>query len=74
MTDEIRIDIGRYYRHHRKKPSGRGYWSFQLVSALPTAKDHIHAPQEEMPFRAACERALEVATLRRAKMIILLPQ
>lgn len=74
MADEIRIDIGRYYRQHGKRPRGRGYWSFQLVSALATAKDHIHAPQEEMPFGAACERALEVATLRRAKMIILLPE
>lgn len=42
--------------------------------ALATAKDHVHSPQEEMPFKAACERALEVATLRRAKMIMLLPE
>ncbi|WP_027514750.1 hypothetical protein [Bradyrhizobium sp. WSM1417] len=70
MAGEIRIDIERYYRRHGKRPSGRGYWAFQLVSAIATAKDHIRAPQEEMPFKAACE----VATLRRAKMIVLLPE
>ncbi|MCP3400392.1 hypothetical protein [Bradyrhizobium sp. CCGB20] len=74
MEQEIRIDIGPFFRRHGRKPSGRGYWVFQIVSPLATAKDHILAPQEEMAFKAACERALEVAALRRATRVLLLPE
>lgn len=74
MADEIRIDIARYYRAHRRKPSGRGYWVFRIVSRLATAKDHILAPQEELAFKDACQRAYEVAELRRATRIELLPE
>lgn len=41
---------------------------------MATAKDHIYAPQEEMQFQAACERALEIAALRKAQRIQLLPE
>ncbi|WP_454651580.1 hypothetical protein [Bradyrhizobium liaoningense] len=51
MTDEIRIDIGRYFERHERKPSGRGDWVFRLVSPLATAKDHELRMPEEMAFR-----------------------
>lgn len=71
---EPKIDIAPYFRRYGRKPSGRGYWVFQIVSPLATAKDHILAPQEEMAFKAACERALEVAARRRSKRVRLLPE
>jgi hypothetical protein len=74
MEPEIRIDIAPFFRRHGRKPGGRGYWVFRIVSPVATAKDHILAPQEEMPFKAACERALEVAALRRATRVLLLPE
>lgn len=74
MADEPRIDIGRYFKRHGRMPSGRGYWVFRIVSPLPTAKDHELRMSEEMAFKDACERALEVAVLRNSTRIILLPE
>ncbi len=74
MSDEIRIDIGPYFRRHGRKPSGRGYWVFRIVSQRATAKDHILAPQEELAFKVACDRAYKVAELRRSIRIQLLPE
>jgi hypothetical protein len=47
---------------------------FRILSPLATAKDHIFAPQEEMQFKAACERAIEIAALRKSTRIQLLPE
>lgn len=74
MADDIRIDVGRYFERHGRKPSGRGYWAFRIVSPLATAKDHELRMPEEMAFKDACERALEVAAFRRSKMILVLPE
>ena len=46
MVDEIRIDIGRYFETHGKKPSGRGYWAFKIISRLATANDQINNGKE----------------------------
>lgn len=73
MADDIRIDVAPYYNRKGRMPSGRGYWVFRIVSPLPTAKDHELRIPEEMAFKDACERALEVAALRKSKRILLLP-
>jgi len=74
MPEEIRIDIIRHYDRHGKKPAGRGYWLFRMVSPRATAKDHTYAPQEEMEFNAACARVLDIAAMRKATRILLLPE
>lgn len=74
MTDEIRIDIIRYYDRHGRKPKGRGYWVFRIRSPRVTAKDHIYAAQEERQFKSACDRAVEIAAPCRAARIQLLPK
>ena len=74
MADDIRIDIGRYFEKHGRKPAGRGYWVFRIVSPLATARDHELRIPEEMAFKDACQRALEVAALRKSTRIILLPE
>lgn len=74
MSSDIRLDIGRYFERHGRKPSGRGYWTFRIVSPIVTAKDHVLALQEETTFKAACDRALSVAALRRSTRVVLLPE
>jgi hypothetical protein len=60
--DDIRIDIGRYFARHGRKPAGRGYWVFRIVSPLATAKDHELRMPEEMAFKS---RARGPCRLRR---------
>lgn len=74
MEPEIKIDIARYYRTHRKKPSGRGYWSSGSSARSPRPRITFLAPQEELAFKDACQRAYDVAALRRAVRIELLPE
>jgi hypothetical protein len=38
-----------------------------------TIKDHIFTTEKPVTFQAACERARELATLRRSDQIVLLP-
>jgi hypothetical protein len=74
MADDIRLDVAPYYNCRGRMPSGRGYWPFRIVSPIVTAHDHDLRMPEEMAFKDACDRALEVAALRKAKKIILLPE
>lgn len=74
MADEPRIDIGRYFERHGRKPAGRGYWVFRIVSPLATVNDKVLRMSEEVAFKDACERALEVAALRKSTRIIVLPE
>jgi len=70
---EITIDTTTYERKTGKKPVGRAFWSFKIISPRVTIKDHIFTTYKPMTFQAACERARELATLRRCDQIVLLP-
>jgi hypothetical protein len=70
---EIPVDTSRYERKHGRKPVGRRYWSFTLVSSSITAKDHPLLLQDEMTYQKALERAQEVAARRKSERIIVEP-
>jgi hypothetical protein len=69
----IEIDTSRYENKTGKKPVGRAFWTFRIVSPTVTIKDHIFTTDKPVTFQAACERAGELATLRRCDQIVLLP-
>jgi hypothetical protein len=70
---EITIDTTTYERKTGKKPVGRVFWTFKIISPTVTFKDHIFTTEKPVTFQAACERARELATLRRSDQIVLLP-
>lgn len=72
MSD-IEVYTGRYEREHLRKPAGRRFWRFTLVSRTITAKDHSLSLDEAMTYDKALERAKHVAELRRSVRIIVEP-
>lgn len=70
---EIEVYTGRYEREHLRKPAGRRFWRFTLVSRTITAKDHDLVLDEAMTYQKALERAQEVAALRKSERIIVEP-
>jgi hypothetical protein len=72
MSDNIRIDTDDYEREYGK-PVGRAFWTFKIISATVTAKDHIFTMDKPVTFQAAYQRACDLAALRRADYIVLLP-
>jgi hypothetical protein len=68
---EINIDTASYERKNGK-PVGRAFWMFRIVSPSVTTKDYIFTVDKPMTFQAACDRAKEVASLRRSDQIVLL--
>jgi hypothetical protein len=73
VADEIEIYTERYEREHGRKPAGRRFWRFTLVSSTITAKDHYLDPNQNMTYEAALARAKEVAQMRRSVRIIVEP-
>ena len=69
----MRVYTGRYEREHLRKPTGRRFWRFTLVSKTITAKDHSLVLDEAMTYPKALEKAQEVAALRRSERIIVEP-
>jgi hypothetical protein len=70
---EIEVYTGRYEREHLRKPAGRRYWRFMLVSRSITAKDHLLVLDEALTYQKALEKAIQVAELRRSERIIVEP-
>jgi hypothetical protein len=70
---EIEVYTGRYEREHLRKPAGRRYWRFMLVSRSITAKDHLLVLDEALTYQKALEKAMQVAELRRSERIIVEP-
>ena len=70
---EIEIYTDRYEREHGRKPAGRRFWRFTLVSGTVTVKDHYLDIGKATTYEKALERALEVARLRRSERIIVEP-
>jgi hypothetical protein len=70
---EITIDTTTYECKTGKKPVGRAFWTFKIISPTVTFKDHIFTTEKPVTFQAACECARELATLRRSDQIVLLP-
>lgn len=69
----IEVYTGRYEREHLRKPAGRRYWRFMLVSRSITAKDHLLVLDEALTYQKALEKAMQVAELRRSERIIVEP-
>ena len=69
----IEIDTSRYENKTGKKPVGRAFWTFRIVSPTVTIKDHFFHSSQPMTYAKAVERAQEIAGLRRADRIILEP-
>lgn len=70
---EIEIYTDRYEREHGRRPAGRRFWRFMLVSSSVTTKDHYLDIGQATTYEKALERALEVARLRRSERIIVEP-
>jgi hypothetical protein len=70
---EIEVYTGRYEREHLRKPAGRRFWRFILVSPTITTKDHSLVLDDSMTYQKALERAKEVAAMRRSVRIIVEP-
>lgn len=70
---DIEVYTGRYEREHLRKPAGRRYWRFMLVSRSITAKDHLLVLDEALTYQKALEKAMQVAELRRSERIIVEP-
>lgn len=70
---DIEVYTGRYEREHLRKPAGRRFWCFTLVSGSITTKDHFLVLQDAMTYQKALERAREVAELRKSVRIIVEP-
>ncbi|MCK1543394.1 hypothetical protein IVB12_15870 [Bradyrhizobium sp. 179] len=69
----IEVYTGRYEREHLRKPMGRRFWRFTLVSPTITVKDHSLVLQDAMTYQKALQKAQEVAELRRSVRIIVEP-
>ena len=72
MSTEIEIDVEDYKRRFGR-PSGRGFWSFRIVSADPAIRNHVFTTHKPVIFQEACREARELAQMRRSKKIILVP-
>lgn len=69
----VEVDTSRYEREHGRKPTGRRFWRFTIVSPSVTTKDHHYDPQEALTYAKALEMAENVAKLRRSTRIIVEP-
>jgi hypothetical protein len=65
----MQVDTTRYEREHGRKPTGRRFWRFILVSDTITAKDHYLDANKAETYDVALKRAIEVAELRRAARV-----
>lgn len=65
----MEVDTTRYEREHGRKPAGRRFWRFILVSDTITAKDHYLDASKAETYDAALKRAIDVAELRRATRV-----
>ena len=68
----IPIDTEGYESKHGK-PAGRAFWTFKIVSRSVTHNDYVFTTEKPMTFQAACERARELAAMRRSEQIVLVP-
>ncbi|MET4240243.1 hypothetical protein ABIB07_003470 [Bradyrhizobium sp. RT10b] len=68
----IPIDTRRWEREHGRKPTGRQFWRFRIVSPRITAKDYEFMTDAAMSYPAACKLAREKAALRKSELIVLL--
>ncbi|MCK1668682.1 hypothetical protein [Bradyrhizobium sp. 153] len=68
----IPIDTRRWEREHGRKPTGRQFWTFRIISPRITAKDFEFTTEEAMTYPAACKVAREKAALRKSDQIVLL--
>jgi hypothetical protein len=69
----IEIDTSRYESKAGKKPVGRAFWTFRIVSPTETIKDYFFHSDQPMVYDKALERAKEIAALRRSDRIVLEP-
>jgi hypothetical protein len=60
-------------RDYEHRFGGRAFWSFRIVSADPTIRDHVFIAHEPIIFPEACREARELAKMRRSEEIILVP-
>ena len=67
----IRTDI--FERVNGRKPRGRGYWRFQLVTDRVTERDHFVNSKVDQTYSAALNAATEIALRRRSHTIVVLP-
>ena len=62
---EIEVYTGRYEREHLRKPAGRRFWRFTLVSSRSTVADHPLVLQDAMTYQKALAEAQRVAEARK---------
>lgn len=68
---KIRTDI--YERANGRKPRGRSYWRFLLVTDRVTEKDHLHNSKCDQTYEAALKVAVALAERRRCHTVVVFP-
>ena len=69
----IEIDTNRYESKTGKKPVGRGFWTFRIVSPVVTVDDQVFTTAVPVTYDAACERAIDLAMIRGSNRVVLVP-
>jgi hypothetical protein len=70
---EITIDTSIYESKTGRKPVGRAFWTFRIVSDSVTIADKFLHSDQPATYDAALKRAKEVAILRRSTRIVVEP-
>jgi hypothetical protein len=68
---KVRTDI--YERVNGRKPRGRSYWRFQLVTERVTERDHFVNSKANQTYQSALNAATEIALRRRSHTVVVLP-
>ncbi len=72
MSD-VRIDTSRWEREYGKKPRGRRYWRFRIISPSISAKDYEFRTEIPLMFPRARRAAVERARQRGSDQVVVLP-
>lgn len=72
MSD-ITVDTSKYESRAGRKPVGRAFWTFRIVSDNVTVADKLISSDTPATYDAALKHAKEVAALRRSTKIIVEP-
>ena len=68
---KVRTDI--YERVNGRKPRGRGYWCFLLVTDRVTERDHFVSSKVNQTYPSALKAATRIALMRRSHTIVVQP-
>ena len=69
----MKVSTEIYERVNGRKPRGRGYWCFKLVTDRVTERDHFVNSKVDQTYPSALKEATRIAVMRRSQTIVVLP-